>query len=70
MAKLLNKSARVIHLDGNILVPGNETEVSDEVMERNSVKLMLEAGELEVPKPAKTATPPPPAPPAGTSKDK
>lgn len=66
MAKLLNKSARVVHIDGTMLVPGMEGEVMDEAMDRQSVKAMIESGELE---PAKSAPKPAqPAPPAGTPK--
>lgn len=67
MPKLLNKSARVIHIDGTMLVPGTEGEVMDDAMERPSVKALMEAGELEAPKAAKPAEPKP-APPAGTPK--
>lgn len=66
MAKLVNKSQRVIHIDGTMLVPGGEFEVMDEAMERSSVKALIEEGELEVPKGA--AKPAQPAPPAGAPK--
>lgn len=48
MPKLLNKKMRVIHIDGALLLPGVETEVPDDVMDRKSVKLLIDDGELEV----------------------
>ena len=61
MAKVTNKSARVIHIDGNMMVPGLEVELTDDVMERGSVKALVEAGELEVAKKAAAAPAPAPA---------
>ncbi len=61
MAKVTNKSARVIHIDGNMMVPGLEVELADDVMERGSVKALVEAGELEVAKKAAAAAPAPAA---------
>ncbi len=55
MPKVTNKSARVIHVDGNILVPGNEQELPDDVMERPGVKALVESGDLEVAKKAAVA---------------
>lgn len=73
MAKIKNagrkaeKSARVLHLGGAILVPGVETEIDDEIaaklLERPIVKALMEAGEIEVVEPPKSSAPPPPEPP-------
>lgn len=72
MAKIKNagrkaeKSARVLHLGGAILVPGIETEIADEIaaklLERPIVKALMEAGEIEVVEPPKSAEPPPEPP--------
>ena len=65
MALVTNKSARVIHVDGNILVPGNQQELPDDVMDRAGVKVLVESGDLEVAK--KKAAEPAPAPAAGAA---
>ena len=46
MAKLVNRSARVIHVGDHMLVPGVPTEVSDEAMEMKGFKAFLDAKEV------------------------
>lgn len=55
MPMVTNKSARVIHVDGNMLVPGNAQELASELLERPSVKALIDAEELEVSKSSKKA---------------
>jgi hypothetical protein len=58
MATLKNNSQRVVHIDGAMLVPGVETQVPDDVMDRKSVKALVDSKELEVVKGADKAPQP------------
>lgn len=64
MPMVTNKSARVIHLHGNMLVPGHTQEMRDEVVEHEHVKALIDSGDLEVSKKkaAEPAAAPVPAP--------
>ena len=46
MPKLVNKSARIFHLDDGMLAPGGEVEVSPETLEKTFIQALMETGEL------------------------
>ncbi len=65
MPTVTNTSDRPITIDGNLIAPKAQAEVSDEVMEWRSVKALVEDKELEVAK--KKAAEPAAAPAAGAA---
>lgn len=50
MPELINKSDRVIHIDGAMLIPGESAEVSDKALDHPVVQTMIDQGTLEEPK--------------------
>ena len=54
MAWLLNKTERVITVEGHMLVPTIHKDVHDAVMDNSRIKELIASGELEI-----TGAPPP-----------
>jgi hypothetical protein len=67
MPTLRNNSERIIYVDGTMILPKTEGDVSDEAMKHSGVVVLLELKHLEVihaspPKAAPVAHPVPPPP--------